>query len=151
MCKILEKKNQLPVSDQSDAIVFTLQQVLEAIELYLDQVRDPVSYPQLSIIGYTPPPPPTPPTSPTSPTPPTPSRKNHLLRLLFLLFSSLLLQSFTSLIFLCTAIVLSTFATFFFLNTFSVWCHSLDCAISMFPMHVIIWRLQVFKSVLSTM
>ena len=59
MCKILEKKNQLPVSDQSDAIVFTLQQVLEAIELYLDQVRDPVSYPQLSIIGYTLPPPPT--------------------------------------------------------------------------------------------
>ena len=59
MCKILEKKNQLPVSDQADAIVFTLQQVLEAIELYLDQVRDPVSYPQLSIIGYTLPPPPT--------------------------------------------------------------------------------------------
>ena len=82
--------------------------------------------------------PPTPPTSPTSPTPPTPSRKNHLLRLLFLLFSSLHLQSFTSLIFLCTAIVLSIFATFFFLNTFSVWCHSLDCARSMFPMHVII-------------
>ena len=62
--------------------------------------------------------------------PPTPPRKNHLLFLLFLLFSSLLLQSLTSLIFLCTAIVLSTFATFFHLKTFSVWCHSLDCDIN---------------------
>ena len=53
MCKILEKSNLIPDNDKSDASVFTLDDVLAAIELYLEQVRDSFSSNQLitSVIG----------------------------------------------------------------------------------------------------